>query len=277
MFTSEMRKKALEDAISSVNALLKAGLGEPCIQLRMATQNDIAGCKNVHGAVLKEDFVEIGLDDIYQKQLENNDTNALIVAVAPDNTVVGTCCFSSSPTLGKIELINSLPSSRHEAPIGTALMCAVLGTLQNLNIKLASLDAQLAKFNKQENIKIFNEQLFNWYESKFQFEISDVTVNTLLETAGKNIKELPFLASVIEMSNFNLDILQLSDILNKAITDKITLQHKSISSSRPPAFLTSESARSSFSKKEPQSDTTTKSRKSWTEKISTALGIKKKH
>ncbi|MBS0287710.1 MAG: GNAT family N-acetyltransferase [Proteobacteria bacterium] len=217
MFTDPKDIAAFEQAMQAVNGQLSTGLGSPCFQLRVATPSDIAECKAINKSIKQKDFLDLG-DEVYERSLKG-DSSAVLVAVSPDNKVIGALCVNFSKGYGwHIDLIVSSPDHRNEGPIGTALCCALMGALQRLDVNHVSLEAAVAMHSPKGNI--FNQKLFDWYQQKFKFEVTDPIYYTLIRDALMDPKDAALNIGLIKMDQFDVKKLHLEPILQEAIQKK---------------------------------------------------------
>lgn len=217
MFTDPKVIAAFTTAMQKVNAQLLTGLGAPCFQLRVGTPSDISECTAIHAKIRQKDRVDLGLNDVYEQRLKE-ENGGLMVAVSPDNKVIGAVCLNYDAVHGwHIDVISSSPDHRNAGPIGTALCCAVIASLQEMNVNRVSLQAAIAVHHPTG--VTFNQKLFDWYEQKFKFEMNepmfadhmDMTIPEIASNYGLN---------VIDMDNAKLKDLKVEPILQEAILKK---------------------------------------------------------
>ncbi len=210
---------AFTAALHKVNAQLSTGLGDPCFQLRVGTPSDISECTAIHAKIRQKDYVDLGLDNVYEQRLKE-ENGALMVAVSPDNKVIGAVCLNYDAVHGwHIDVISSSPDHRNEGPIGTAFCCAVIAALQGMNINRVSLQAAVAVHNPSG--VTFNQKLFDWYEQKFKFEVNEPMFTDIMDMTIPEIAKMYDLR-VLDMDNAKLKTLNVEPILQEAIQKKQT-------------------------------------------------------
>lgn len=226
MFDNLKVVQALNAALDYVNTELNAELDKPCFQLRFATSNDIEACKIIHQYIWKLDHVDLGNANVYQASLQD-DHSAIIVAVSPDNSIIGAVCFHQSKKHlnWEIDVLSSAPYRRHEGPIGTVLCCAVLKTLKILEVSSVSLQASIV-VRTPSNKSDFNQKLFDWYKEKFGFRIDEPVFQKLLHTEKIADIVAKFELSTIRMIHDHIETLKLKSILKEAIDKKRASSNK---------------------------------------------------
>lgn len=253
MFTDPKVLAAFNAALKTVNDQLTTGLGSSSFQLRVGTPADISECTAIHARIRQKDNVDLGGNSIYESSCKDSNS-ALLVAVSPDNKVIGAIGIQYKKDHGwHIDIIVSSPDHRNEGPIGTALCCAVLGALQGMKADSVSLQAAVEVHGPKG--RTFNQKLFDWYEQKFRFEVNEPMYNVAIEEMHMNYADIysQYSPTHFDMLNEALKTLNLEPILQEAIQKKVlSAQNKKTESIFPPILKLIEDFKSSHNALPPE-------------------------